>query len=71
MRESRLSGSVEGVVCKHDSYSDLIGEQKLPMMGMAIRTKPRQRCPNELPEPITKLFREGQETVRARGPSEL
>jgi hypothetical protein len=22
MRESRLSGSVEGVVCKHDSYSD-------------------------------------------------
>jgi len=21
MRESRLSGSVEGVVCKHDSYS--------------------------------------------------
>src|SRR6267142_1816051 len=24
MRESRLSGSVEGVVCKHDSYSDLL-----------------------------------------------
>ena len=22
MREFRLSGSVEGVVCKHDSYSD-------------------------------------------------
>jgi hypothetical protein len=22
MRESRFSGSVEGVVCKHDSYSD-------------------------------------------------
>jgi hypothetical protein len=22
MREYRLSGSVEGVVCKHDSYSD-------------------------------------------------
>src|SRR6266436_3746645 len=26
MRESRLSGSVEGVVCKHDSYSDLFSE---------------------------------------------
>jgi hypothetical protein len=24
MRESRLSGSVEGVVCKHDSYSDFL-----------------------------------------------
>src|SRR5579864_4684703 len=24
MRESRSSGSVEGVVCKHDSYSDLV-----------------------------------------------
>jgi hypothetical protein len=24
MRESRLSGSEEGVVCKHDSYSDSV-----------------------------------------------
>jgi len=24
MRESRLSGSVEGVVCKHNSYSDFL-----------------------------------------------
>ena len=24
MRESRLSGSVEGVVCKHNSYSDYL-----------------------------------------------
>ena len=38
MRESRLSGSVEGVVCKHDSYSDwrIVTPGSHPAIEMSI-----------------------------------
>src|SRR5438445_4762481 len=43
MRESRLSGSVEGVVCKHDSYSDFLYETKR-VAGTRITRLPQRVC---------------------------
>jgi hypothetical protein len=36
MREYRLSGSVEGVVCKHDSYSDF--SEQISVIGITWRS---------------------------------
>ena len=41
MRESRLSGSVEGVMSDHDSYSDWLGMHSAqigirPMLGVIV-----------------------------------
>jgi len=32
MRETRLSGSVEGVVSNHDPYSDSLGITRFPLL---------------------------------------
>ena len=36
MRESRLSGSVEGVVSNHDPYSDPIGGCDFPFLRVFV-----------------------------------
>ena len=68
MRESRLSGSVEGAMSDHDSYSDI---RMLPAAHYGQKTGPAQRLSTdpglgfEIPAKIRVIRRNGRKPENA------